>query len=79
MEFENIYKVETLTVNYDEKYVNALLDAGWKLLAIKQFQNDSFSCGHYVLGADKETSEKINLESIKNYESENKDYGWENN
>lgn len=62
--FEKIRHVENLYIPDEKQYVNKLLENGWVLLNIIQNSDDSFSQGYYVIGADEQTFNKINLQSI---------------
>lgn len=69
--FENIYHVESLLVStLEDEYANELLKNGWKLLDIshnsqQEIGNHFSSYSKYILGADKETYLKFNLEDAK--------------
>ncbi|EPM7559699.1 hypothetical protein ACTPL8_002106 [Enterococcus faecium] len=62
--FEKIKHIENLYIPDEKQYVNELLENGWTLLNIIQNSDDSFSQGYYVIGADEQTFNKINLQSI---------------
>lgn len=60
MDFENIYKVETLYIGQKDE-LNVLLKNGWKLLAITQHSDIDItglpvSSANFVVGATKEVA-----------------------
>jgi hypothetical protein len=70
LDFEHIYQVDSFLVSNDEEvYVNELLKAGWQLLAISNYKDEYTSYTKYVLGADKETTEKINFQMLLDREN----------
>ena len=77
MEFENVYRVESFLINNEEeRYVNDLLASGWELLTVSQYKDDYHSYSKYVIGADKKTFEKINVQHIKEKIEQEKADGW---
>lgn len=74
MQYEDFYHVESfLVTNNEEKYVNELIQRGWKLVSVIQYKDDYSAYGKYVLGADKETFEKRNFKMIQEEEDKKND------
>lgn len=66
MDYTDTYRVISFLVDTkEEKYVNELLDHGWKILNIVQYKDENIQYGQYALGATKEVYDHFNFDTIK--------------